>query len=97
MVRVIVFVVPMTPSPMIMRPSNPSRSPMCVAWKESFLQVMEMNNTPKNSTVKAIYIPIKSHMMLAFAFVKPPNNPPKVAAMARNRKALRANGRVRRW
>jgi hypothetical protein len=33
-VRVIVFVVPMTFSLVMMKPSNPSRSPICVAWKE---------------------------------------------------------------
>jgi hypothetical protein len=95
-VRTIVFEVPITPSPMIMRPRSPRRSPICVALKDNFRHVMEMARVPRNSTVSSTYTAINRAVMFISRLWKPPNNPANTAATHRKSDTFSASGSVRR-
>lgn len=96
MVRTIVLVVPITPSPMMISPKSPSRSPMCVALKLSCLHITEIASVPIHSTTIATYNPIRTPVMFFRTSLKAANKPPRIPVTSRNRAVLSARGVVSR-
>ena len=96
-VLAIVFVVPITPSPMMISPSNPNRSLICVAVKDNFLQDIEITIVPIHSTNRVTYTPMSTPVRFWSTAWNAPKMPPKTPAITRKRSAFSANGRVRRW
>lgn len=94
MMRVTVLVVPMTPSPMMIRPRRPRRSAMWVALKESWVQTDEMPMVPMSSIRMTAYKAPMSPATAVCVFGKPAYSPPNTAAAAEKSSVLSESGRV---
>lgn len=81
---------------MMINPSSPSLSPICVAMKDIFRQDIDITIVPKNSTVSVTYTPMSTPVRFSFTMLNAPNKPPKTPATDRKRSAFSANGSVRR-
>lgn len=92
--RVTVFVVPMTPSPMMIRPNSPRRSAIWVALNESLLQMQEMLRVPTSSNNITMYTPTITPVTLDLSLENPVKRPPYTIAAIRKTPVFTTSGRV---